>query len=96
MLANAGATLPRRDPVDERIIKMVRTGKVTAKAGAEPVAATTKVGFSKDVVANIAELVGKGIISDPAQVGGYPEYKGSPTRIPMATACPTIGRRSTD
>ena len=30
VLASAGATRPRRDPVDERVIKMVRTGKVTA------------------------------------------------------------------
>jgi hypothetical protein len=76
VLANAGATLPKRDPVDERVIKMVRTGKVTARTGAKPVPASTQVGFSEKVMASIAELVGKGIISDPAQVGGYPEYKG--------------------
>jgi len=29
VLAHAGATLPRRDPVDERVIKIVRTGKPT-------------------------------------------------------------------
>ena len=33
MLANAGATLPKRDAVDERIIKTVRTGVTTAKPG---------------------------------------------------------------
>jgi hypothetical protein len=32
VLANAGATLPRRDAVDERIAREVRTGEVTAKA----------------------------------------------------------------
>ncbi len=78
VLATAGATRPRRDPVDERVIKMVRTGKVMTQAGAEPVLATTKVGFSQAVVAEIAALVGKGIIADPAQVGGYPEYTGKP------------------
>ncbi len=78
VLATAGATRPRRDPVDERVIKMVRTGKVITKAGAEPVPATTEVGFSQAVVAEIAALVGKGIIADPAQVGGYPEYTGKP------------------
>ena len=31
VLANAGATRPKRDAVDERVIKMVRTGQVTAK-----------------------------------------------------------------
>jgi hypothetical protein len=55
VLAKSGATLPRRDDVDERIIETVRTGQVTA---------------------------GNGIISDPHQVGGYPEYSCSPDEIP--------------
>jgi hypothetical protein len=33
VLADAGATLPRRDAVDERLIEEVRTGKVTFEAG---------------------------------------------------------------
>jgi hypothetical protein len=33
VLANAGATLPKRDAVDERNIRQVRTGKVTYEAG---------------------------------------------------------------
>ena len=33
VLAGAGATLPRRDPVDKRIINIVRTGKPTFKNG---------------------------------------------------------------
>ncbi|TWT77590.1 hypothetical protein Pla123a_13860 [Posidoniimonas polymericola] len=33
VLAGAGATLPRRDPVDERIIGMVRSGTVTYEEG---------------------------------------------------------------
>jgi len=33
VLAQAGATLPKRDPVDERIINIVRTGKPTYKNG---------------------------------------------------------------
>lgn len=55
VLANAGATLPRRDAVDERVIEMVRTGKI---------------GYGK----------GKGIITDIAQVGGYPDYRGKPQK----------------
>lgn len=51
VLANSGAILPVRDPVDQRVIKMVRTGKVTYE---------------------------QGIITDPEQVGGYPEYQGKP------------------
>ena len=33
VLADAGATLPNRDPVDERIVESVRTGKVTFRNG---------------------------------------------------------------
>jgi hypothetical protein len=33
ILAHAGASLPRRDPVDVRVIQSVRTGKPTFKAG---------------------------------------------------------------
>lgn len=33
VLANAGATLPRRDPVDVRVIESVRTGKPVFKDG---------------------------------------------------------------
>src|SRR5439155_8509422 len=53
VLKDAGATLPKRDPVDTRIIEVVRSGKETYEEG-------------------------KGIITDIAQVGGYPEYKGTP------------------
>jgi len=53
VLDNAGATKPKRDAVDERVVKMVRTGTVTYE-------------------------VGRGIITDIKQVGGYPEYKGEP------------------
>lgn len=55
VLAKGGATLPRRDAVDQRVIEMVRTGKV----GPE-----------------------NGIVSDPQEVGGYPEYKFSSNDVP--------------
>ncbi len=51
VLSNAGATLPRRDPVDTRIVEGVRTGMPSYK---------------------------EGIITDIAQVGGYPDYNGTP------------------
>jgi hypothetical protein len=74
VLANAGATLPRRDAVDERVLAAVRTGKVWSE-GKEftpppmPGLAPNNVGRA-----------GNGIITDPAQVGGYPEYKGEPIK----------------
>ena len=33
VLAHVGATLPKRDPVDQRVIEMVRSGKVTYEEG---------------------------------------------------------------
>ena len=47
MLAHAGATLPRRDAVDTRVIDSIRTGQFATATG---------------------------IVKDPMEVGGYPEY----------------------
>ncbi len=71
VLANAGATLPRRDAVDIRVVKQVATGKI-------------------DFIPNVplpekefkyrrlpVDSYKKGIITDPSQVGGYPQYKGT-------------------
>jgi pectate lyase len=55
VLSTAGATLPRRDAVDARVIEMVRTGKPT---------------------------VGNGIIREPDEVGGYPQYTFDPAQVP--------------
>ncbi len=58
VLMKAGATLPRRDAVDERVTKMVRTGEVTN---------------------------GNGILLNPDQVGGYPDYTFSQDEVPKDT-----------
>ncbi len=77
-LKNSGATLPRRDAVDERVVKMVRTGQATAKAEENIEDSLSHAGYSKEAIAGQIALVSKGIITNPAQVGGYPEYKGEP------------------
>jgi len=77
-LANAGATLPHRDPIDLRIIKTVRTGKVTAHVTTNDTQAATHVGYQEHTIKALTALVAKGIITDPQQVGGYPEYRGTP------------------
>lgn len=71
VLNNVGATLPKRDAVDERIIKQVRTGKIESKDGLENA-------IGKEFIKRRlpADSYKKGIITSPDQVGGYPEYKG--------------------
>jgi hypothetical protein len=78
VLDRAGARLPRQDAVDKRIIRTVRTGKVTAKAGPDVRDQLDDVGYSPRTIDEIIELIPKGIITDPSQVGGYPDYKGKP------------------
>jgi hypothetical protein len=55
VLAQAGATRPRRDAVDRRVIEIVRSGKPTVRDG---------------------------IINDPKEVGGYPDYAFSADDVP--------------
>jgi hypothetical protein len=79
VLADAGAIRPRRDAVDERIVKMVRTGQVTSQADVGGLAKELQlVGYSQSVIDGIVAAVAKGIISGVDQVGGYPEYVGQP------------------
>lgn len=58
VLAKAGATLPRRDAVDQRVTESVRT---------------------------LQFVTDDGIVSDPEQVGGFPEYAFSPDDVPQDT-----------
>jgi hypothetical protein len=78
VLKRAGATLPKRDAVDNRVIQSVRTGKVSAKAGPDIQDQLDDVGYSQRTIDEIIELIPKGIITDPSQVGGYPDYNGKP------------------
>jgi hypothetical protein len=78
VLANAGATKPRRDAVDERVVEMVRTGRVTAEPREDISEQLSEVGYSTQVIDAITSMVPKGIITDIREVGGYPEYSGQP------------------
>ncbi|NCU02600.1 MAG: polysaccharide lyase [Chitinophagaceae bacterium] len=73
VLANVGANLPRRDPVDTRIIETVRTGKIFYKEDG-----LTDIGQQYIKRRLPSDSYKQGIISHPSQVGGYPEYKGTP------------------
>lgn len=73
VLDNVGATLPKRDIVDKRTIEQVRTGKVYYDKSVKP------EDFYQFKYRRLpADAYKKGVITDIAQVGGYPEYKGKP------------------
>ncbi|WP_207492335.1 pectate lyase family protein [Aridibaculum aurantiacum] len=73
VLENVGANLPKRDAVDARIIKTVKTGEIYYKEDAV-------TGIGKEFIKRRLpeDSYKKGIITHPSQVGGYPEYKGTP------------------
>ena len=88
VLENVGATLPTRDIVDERIINEVRTGEayyVKKLPKDNPYGdhwgmrdrSKNEEGLFKyrRLPKDSYKL---GIITDPRQMGGYPEYKGEP------------------
>jgi hypothetical protein len=72
VLNNAGATLPKRDAVDQRITEQARTGKINF---IENVKLPQKQFEHRRLPIDSYK---QGIITDVAQVGGYPEYKGTP------------------
>lgn len=72
VLENAGATLPRRDAVDRRIIKQVVTGKIDF----DPNVKLPDTQFKYRRLPPDSYKIG--IITDPSQVGGYPDYRGTP------------------
>ncbi|GAB3417096.1 pectate lyase family protein [Niabella aquatica] len=72
VLKNVGATLPVRDAVDKRIVETVKTGKIYVAPDAQPY-------YGRFIKRRLPEdSYKKGIITHPSQVGGYPEYKGTP------------------
>ena len=72
VLDHAGATLPKRDPVDTRVITQVRTGKIDYLQGVK--LPDTQFKHRRLPIDSYKQ----GIITDPSQVGGYPTYAGKP------------------
>ncbi len=73
VLDNVGATLPKRDAVDRRIIEQIRTGKVTYSDNID------EDSFYQFQYRRLGkDSYKQGIITDIRLVGGYPEYKGTP------------------
>jgi len=70
---NVGANIPRRDLVDEHILNQVKTGEVFYKEGLD------SVEYYQFKYRRLKKDSYKyGIITDISQVGGYPEYNGTP------------------
>jgi hypothetical protein len=79
VLVQAGATLPHRDAVDQRVIEMVRTGTIPAqKISPESLAKAKDAGYAPQWLDELAAAVPMGFITDPREVGGYPAYSGTP------------------
>jgi hypothetical protein len=74
VLKSAGASLPRRDSADERVITETRTGKVWSEG--KEFTPTPMKGLAKNNIGT----GGNGIITDISQIGGWPEYKGDPIK----------------
>lgn len=72
VLDNVGANLPARDPVDTRIVEQVKTGKIVYKEGVK--LPETQFKHRRLPIDSYKQ----GVITDVSQVGGYPEYKGTP------------------
>ena len=73
VMDNVGATFPKRDIVDQRIIEQVKTGKVYYDKQAD------SIDFYHFKYRRLPkDSYKQGIITDIRQVGGYPEYKGTP------------------
>lgn len=71
VLENVGSTLPTRDAVDERIVRVVKTGVIEYPKN------VNLDDVPKFVHRRLPEDSYKmGIITHPDQVGGYPKYKG--------------------
>ena len=88
VLNNVGATIPCRDKVDEIIVNEVRTGEIYYEKklpkknpygdtwGLAERSQNEDGSFRHRRMGNDSYKVG--IITDPCQMGGYPEYKGEP------------------
>jgi hypothetical protein len=70
VLQNAGAILPKRDPVDARIVEQVKTGTIITNPTVQ--LPTTQFKHRRLPI----DSYKIGIITDPSQVGGYPTYAG--------------------
>ncbi len=79
VLDHAGATLPRRDAVDQRIIESARTGQIPARTiHAETLEKSRFYGYAEQWAQALVGYVAQGYVTHPDEVGGWPAYQGEP------------------
>ena len=88
VLSQVGCSFPRRDAVDARIVNFVKTGKPFFVKDARPFVAP----YVKRRLP--ADSFKQGIITDPQQVSGLPEYSGQPVADNDADGMPDIWERA--
>ena len=88
VLTNAGATLPKRDAVDQRVVEQVRTGKVHYTEGG-----ITGIGAEYIHRRLPEDSYRQGIITHPSQVGGLPVYQGKPYKDSDNDGMPDVWER---
>ena len=88
VIDNVGALFPKRDIIDQRVINEVKTGEVYYvkelpkdnpygdMTGLSPKSQNEEGLFRYRRLPN--DSYKQGIVTDPRQMGGYPEYKGKP------------------
>lgn len=84
VLDNVGATFPKRDAVDARVVKSVKTGKAIYADDAKEF---TPLYVKRRLPADSYK---QGIITHPQQVGGLPEYKGTPVQDTDGDGMPDV------
>jgi hypothetical protein len=96
VLANAGATLPKRDPVDERVVNTVRTGKPTAKGRRRSGRRRSATSSSPRTASRRSSRTSSAATSPTRRrSAAIPSTRVNPTPTPTRTACLMRGRSST-
>ncbi|MBX3735070.1 MAG: hypothetical protein KF715_00145 [Candidatus Didemnitutus sp.] len=79
VVAHAGAYLPTRDAVDARVLEQVRTGKIPPRTISPETPKLAKFyGYQQKFTDELPRYVAAGFVTNPSEVGGYPDYQGTP------------------
>jgi hypothetical protein len=80
VLKNAGANIPKRDPIDERIVRQVKSNKIEYVENGNYDALLEDMKALRVSRRQQDDSYKLGIIYDITQVGGLPAYQGKPRK----------------